>query len=536
MTGTATGPAAPRRSGILLHPSSLPGPWGVGDLGPAAREFLDWLRAAGQSVWVLLPLGPVDETGSPYASPSAFAGNPLLLSVDDLVAEGWLDAADPELAALRAAAAPAAAHDSEHPHADRVDWHLVHHRKLPLLRKAARALLAARGEARFPQADWDSFLARESHWLAAWAEYAAEKEARGGTAWWEWDGRSARLASEAAVDLERALQFLFDRQFSRLHGAAHARGIELVGDLPIFVAADSADVWQHRELFLLDEGGQPSLRAGVPPDAFAEKGQLWGNPIYNWDACKAQGFLWWRQRVRTLLRRVDRIRMDHFRGFAACWAIPKEAEDARGGAWTPGPGRALFDALAEDLRAWDPPRFGAGPLPLIAEDLGVITPDVEALRDGLQLPGMRILQFAFSGDPRHPYLPANHPTRCVAFSGTHDNETLRGWWEGLDGEMHKRVRAMLHVDGREVPWQIMERLAASRAELCVFPAQDVAGLGNGARMNVPGTVLGNWGWRMRPRDLGEAQAHRLLALVRRCARQPRHAAANDALVAARSPA
>jgi 4-alpha-glucanotransferase len=474
---------APRRSGVLLHPTSLPGPYGIGDLGPEARRFVAWLRDAGQAYWQVLPITPVGPAGSPYSSPSAFAGEPLLLSPEDLVADGLLQPADAEQLA-----AAWAAHDG-----DELDygWQIRH--KLPVLRRAARAFLARQHDPAFA-ADYNAFLDRSAGWLPDWARFAASKDETNGKPWWEWDGRDP---DPQLVREHTALQFLFDRQMRRLHAAAQAAELLLVGDIPIFVAGDSADVWAHRDLFDLDPDGQPRVAAGCPPDAFSELGQLWGNPHYDWAANAADDYAWWKARMRTLLERVDVVRIDHFRGFEAAWAIPRGAPDARGGEWVPGPGAALFEAIAADLRVWDPVRFGDD-LPLIAEDLGVITPEVEELRDGLDLPGMKILQFAFDGDPDNDYLPANQPPNSVVYTGTHDNDTARGWWDGVGPEFRDRLAAAL---GREVcddgaAWALVELAETAPASTCIVPVQDLLALGNEARMNLPGTVDGNWMWRL----------------------------------------
>ena len=487
-----TSPWPGRASGILLHPTSLPGPWGMGDLGPASRDLLQWLAAAGQELWQLLPLTPVGPSGSPYSSPSAFAINPLLLSLDDLIADGWLAADAPGLSALWTGPQ------------ERVDFAVQTAHKEPLVRAAAGALLAARGSDRFLDSAWGDFAARHVAWLPAWASFAAEKRARGGAPRWAWEG--APIASEHDVALEAAVQFLGFQQVARLRSEASALGIRIVGDLPIFVAEDSADVHGAPDLFDLAEDGRPRVVAGVPPDAFSDLGQLWGNPMYRWDRMAETDYGWWRARMRTLLEVVDLVRVDHFRGFAAAWAVPRDAADARSGEWTPGSGRALFDALADEL--------GGGRLPFIAEDLGVITPDVEALRDGLGLPGMKILQFAFDGNDDNAYLPAHHPPNCVVYTGTHDNDTVVGWWDHAPDWSRDALRRQLggDVDRDGVAWALLELAMASPAELCITPIQDVLGLDGSARMNVPGVADGNWAWRLAPGQLTHALADRLRGL------------------------
>ena len=486
----------PRSSGVLLHPTSLPGPWGMGDLGPAAREFARWLGRAGQRVWQVLPLTPVGPTGSPYASPSAFAGNPLLLSLDDLIEDGLLDAADPQLAELREASLASP---------DRVDHGLQHRLKGALVHRAARAALEV--------ADLGAELAalRESTtWLGAWVDFAARKAASGGAPHWEWPADLQADPTERAV--QEMLQLLFRRQMARLRDVARAEGVILLGDVPIFVDQDSADTYGRPELFLLNAAGRPEVVAGVQPDYFSETGQKWGNPLYDWDAAAAEGYAWWVQRFTSLLEVVDSVRIDHFRGFEACWAVPEADPDARGGRWTPGPGPGPFEALAAELERREP--GGGASLPLVAEDLGIITDEVEALRDGLGLPGMRVLHFAFDGGADNPHLPANTSARSVVYAGTHDNDTTVGWYAASPDDRRDRVRRALSVSGEDIAWDLIAHVAASPAELCVVTVQDVLSLGSEARMNTPGTTEGNWAWRLRPGQLTDADADRLAGVCR----------------------
>lgn len=482
-----------RASGVLLHPTSLPGPWGMGDLGPEARRFVRWLADAGQKVWQILPLTPVGPGGSPYSSPSAFALNPLLVSLDDLVADGWLASDAEGLDVLRSKGS------------ERVDFGLQVGVKEPLVRAAAAALLEARGSNAFPAEAFTAWRATHAGWLPSWCRFAAEKRARGGAPRWEWSG--APLAPDADVALEEAVQFLAFQQIGRLRAEAHAVGVRLVGDVPIFISEDSADVEGAPDLFDLDHDGRPRVVAGCPPDAFSELGQLWGNPMYRWDRAAATDYAWWKARVRTLLDVVDLVRVDHFRGFAAAWAVPRDAEDARGGTWVEGSGPGLFDALQQDL--------GGGRLPFIAEDLGVITPDVDALRDRFALPGMKILQFAFDGNADNPYLPGNHVEGCVVYTGTHDNDTVVGWWDHAPQWSRDALNRQLGYDpGRDgVAWALVTMAMHSPAELCVTPAQDLLGLDGSARMNVPGVAHGNWGWRLSER-LPDALAARVAELTR----------------------
>ena len=457
-----------RRSGVLLHPTALPGRLGTGTIGADSRAFVDWLARAGQSLWQVLPITPVDGYGCPYSSPSAFAGNPLLLSLDDLVEDGLLAPDDDGIVALAAVQAT---------DPGRVDFGAQHALRLPAVRRAARRLLE-RGEPGF-----EGFADEQGSWLLPWANWAAEQEPGGTT-----------------PDLERAVQYLFDRQWSRLRAYAHERGLLLVGDLPIFVRGDSADVAAFPELFRLDADGRPSVVAGVPPDPFSPDGQLWGNPLYDWPAHEAQGWAWWKARTRSLLRRVDVIRVDHFRGFAACWEVPAGAETAAEGRWVPGPGCALFDALADEI----------GTLPFIAEDLGVITEDVVELRDGLGLPGMRILQFAFDGDPHHPYLPHSFVPGSVVYTGTHDNDTTVGWYASVDDRTRDVYRRYAARDGSDPAGDLIRLAMGSVAETCVVPLQDLLRLGGEARFNAPGSVgRHNWTWRLIDGQLTEGHAAEL---------------------------
>ncbi len=477
----------PRKAGILLHPTSLPGSPGIGDLGDGAFRFLEELSAAGQRIWQVLPLGPTGYGDSPYQCLSAFAGNPLLLSPTMLVADGLIPG---DAAGRVPAGAP-----------DRVDFGAVIPAKTELLRVAWEAFEG--GAAPHLREDWEAFR-KEEEWLKDYALFGAlhEKHAAG---WTEWPEPVVRRDPEALADAEQELagpigrisfaQFLFFRQWEALRRHASEHDIEIVGDLPIFVAHDCADVWAHRELFDLDESGRPIRVAGAPPDDFTEDGQLWGNPIYRWSLLEERGFDWWIDRVRHSLRLFDRIRIDHFRGFAAGWTVDAAATTARDGRWDPGPGAKLFDALRDAL----------GDLPLIAEDLGDITEDVRELRVQLGLPGMKVLLFGFNEDPGpNEFAPHRHRPDFVVYTGTHDNETVRGWWtEGLDAtrgdaaeEQRQVVRKYLGNDASEVHWDFIRMAYTSVADVAIVPMQDVLGLGNEARMNVPGRPDGNWSWRM----------------------------------------
>ena len=482
-----------RASGVLLHPTSLPGPWGQGDLGPEARRFAAWLGSARQRVWQILPLTPVDGGSSPYNSPSAFAGSAGLVSLDDLIADGWLDASDPDLLAFaaRCAALPA----------DRIDHAVIRDGREPLVRKAARAA------APHVQDALQELRTTEAVWLGDWARFHALKQQNGGAAFWTW---TIHAPDPALVLEEEVVQLFFAQQWARLRSVAAEHGVEIVGDLPIFVSADSADVQAHPELFLLGKDGRPALVAGVPPDAFSPTGQMWGMPLYDWERNRADGYAWWCARFTSLLRRVDRVRIDHFRGFEAAWHIPAGADDARAGEWKPGSGPALFEAFQAAL--------GVQRLPVIAEDLGVITPAVDALRDGFDLPGMRILQFAFGGDPNHAFLPHTYPERCVVYPGTHDNQTTTGWWAGIGEEERDRVANYLGRPVTEPAWALWRLAAESRAELAVVAGQDLLALDDAARTNTPGLADGNWAWRAAADAFDDHLAGRLAEVTLRARR------------------
>jgi 4-alpha-glucanotransferase len=431
-----------RRAGILLHISSLPSRGPIGDLGPAAHAFADWLAEAGCSSWQVLPLNPMGPALCPYASPSAMASEPLLISLDALVEQGLLEPFDA-------------------PHTAATDETLLHTWKRPLLEKAAARVTAEVVD------DW-----ADAHpWGEAWARFKMPESPR----------------------IELALQALFDQQWAALRAHCDVRGVELIGDVPIFVSGDGCDATTRPELF------DHSVSTGVPPDYFSKTGQLWGNPHYDWDAHRAEGFTWWKARMERALEHCHTVRLDHFRGFAAAWAVARGAENAIEGTWTPGPAAELFDAL--------------GPMPLIAEDLGVITPDVEALRQHIGAPGMKILQFAFGGDGSHAFLPHNFPdSNWVAYTGTHDNETARGWYESAPEAARHRFRVMQAVSGHDCAWDLIRMTWSSTADRAIAQLQDVLDLGSAARMNTPGTIQGNWGWRM-PHPAPRAAAERLRELA-----------------------
>lgn len=487
-----------RTSGILLHPTSLPSRFGIGDLGPEAYKFVDFLVEAGQSLWQVLPLGPTGYGNSPYASYSAFAGNTLLISPERLVEERLLDHADLE----------------ERP-VGPVDYGLAHQFKARILGRAYERFLTTPDTNL--QSEFESFVTRQSYSLPDYALFRALKDEHGGAAWTEWKPLGdARERLKAEIEAHEFYQFLFFRQWSALRRYCHEHGIKIIGDFPIFVAHDSADVWICPEQFKLDADGKPLVVAGVPPDYFSATGQFWGNPLYNWERMRADGFKWWIERVRAMFAIVDVARVDHFRGFAACWEIPGDDRTAERGRWVKTPGRELFNSI----------RTALGDLPIIAEDLGVITADVIALRDEFGFPGMRVLQFGFGGDPQTSVdLPHNFVRNVVAYTGTHDNDTAVGWFNSVAGEGSLRTEAeidqqrlfclqYLNSAGEEIHWDFIRAVWASVADRAIAPLQDVLGLGSEARMNLPNSTAGNWMWRFSAETLTKGVAIRLRNLNR----------------------
>jgi 4-alpha-glucanotransferase len=468
-----------RSSGILLHPTSLPGRYGIGDLGDSAFRFVDWLADQAQGVWQVLPLGPTSYGDSPYQTLSAFAGNPNLISLDRLVERGWLSQDD-------------LADVPDFP-TDRVDYGPVieyHNAKLHL----AFERFSASNDAQATKA-FEDWCMQNTTWLDDFALFIALKRAHGGRPWVEWPEPLALSDPDALTQAREQYateirehawqQWLFSEQWNALRQYAADKGIRLFGDLPIFVAHDSADVWAHRDLFYLDEKGQPTVIAGVPPDYFSETGQRWGNPLYRWDRMRETGYAWWIQRFRAVLKTVDFVRIDHFRGFEAYWEIPAEEETAINGQWIPGPGAHFFQVVKQEL----------GDLPIIAEDLGVITKEVEELREQFNLPGMKVLQFAWS-NPKNPFLPHNHVVNCVVYSGTHDNNTTLGWWEEeMDDNARRFMTDYLGYEVRDPVWTLMKIGMQSVAHTFIMPLQDLLALGSDARMNTPGKPAGNWTWR-----------------------------------------
>jgi 4-alpha-glucanotransferase len=491
---------ATRSSGLLLHVTSLPSRYGGGDFGDGAERFVRFLAEAGQRVWQVLPLVPTGLGDSPYASPSTFALNPLLVSPDRLVADGLLTAGDLD-------GAPAFPED-------RVDFAAVGALKGALLTAAFDRFRADAAHPLHPA--FEAFAAREAAWLDDYALFVALKDAHDDAAWADWPAPLARRDPDAlagarreharAVDRARFVQFVLDRQWAAVRAQCQAAGVEILGDLPIYVALDSADVWADRDLFDLGADGRPTAVAGVPPDYFSETGQRWGNPLYRWDRMRERDYAWWRRRLRRTLALVDRVRLDHFRGFEAFWAVPADEETAVNGRWVEGPRDALFEALADEV---------GRPLPIVAEDLGLITDEVRDLMDRFDLPGMAVLQFAFGGDPDNPYLPHRHRRRLVAYTGTHDNDTTAGWWDAAPPDERDYAGRYLGLDASTEPvHRAAVRAAwASVADLAVAPMQDVLGLGAEARMNTPGEGAGNWGWRMTDAQLAEAPSRWLRTLT-----------------------
>ena len=488
-------PQIRRRCGILLHPTSLPGPGGIGSLGEESRRFVRFLEAAGQSLWQVLPLGPTAYGNSPYSAYSAFAGNPLIIDLATIAADGDLEAGD-------------LMDDSPE---DWVDFSRVQQHKATLLRRAAARLFTS-GERSRMEEFWQ-FCDANNWWLHDFALFMALKEHFGGKSWSRWPEELVRRDTRALAEYgellgsrvgeEKYVQWQFRRQWKELKAYANGRGVDIIGDMPIFVAYDSADVWANQELFHLDATGKPMVVAGVPPDYFSKTGQLWGNPLYNWGRVADTGYSWWIARLRNDLDLYDLIRIDHFRGFEAYWEVPSGEKTAVNGRWVEGPGDALFAALRGNL----------GALPLIAEDLGVITPAVEALRDRYGLPGMKILQFAFDSGPDNSYLPHNHLPNSVVYTGTHDNDTTAGWLATLTQRERKRVQTYLHSDGHDLVWDLIRAVVASVASMAIIPLQDLLALPSDARMNTPGTPHGNWEWRCRRAHLTQGTAERLREIV-----------------------
>jgi 4-alpha-glucanotransferase len=464
---------------VLLHPTSLPGPYGVGDLGPTAHAWIDALARARQTWWQVLPLGPTGYGDSPYQSYSSFAGNLNLLSPELLVQDGLLNRSDL---------------DGVHFPDGHIDFQNVIAFKQHVVDRAWGEFKA--GRAAGLRGEFEAFCRREAGWLDDFALFMAVKESRGWASWQDWPAglrerdphtlESARRELADAVGKKQFGQFLFRRQWDALRRHAHAAGVKVIGDVPIFVAADSADVWANPKLFLLDERRRPTVVAGVPPDYFSKTGQLWGNPLYDWNEHRRTGYAWWAARLRATLSHVDLVRLDHFRGFVAAWHVPAGEATARNGRWVSGPGADFLSAMRDRL----------GGLPLIAEDLGEITPDVYALRDRFHLPGMRILQFAFGGASESRFLPHYYEPNTAVYTGTHDNNTTRGWWADVGEHERHFARRYLGRDGSEITWDLIRLAWMSVADYALVPLQDLLDLGPEARMNFPGKSTGNWSWRV----------------------------------------
>ena len=511
-------PSEYRASGLLLHVTSLPSPYGIGDLGSPALSWIDRLSEAGQRWWQALPLGPTGYGNSPYQSMSSFACNELLINPSSLISDGLLQPSDAQSQFS----------------ADAVDYDSVIPFKRRLLAKAWTNFKAEQRSAGDLVPAYDEFCATQAHWLENYALFRALKEKCHGAYYLEWPEELVQRSPDALAEARRELatqinqvrfaQFLLFRQTDQLKERAHAKGVGLIGDLPFFVSPDSSDVWANPELFLLDEQRRPRFVAGVPPDYFSAQGQLWGNPVYNWDAARATGYRWCIDRLRALLAHVDVIRLDHFRGFAAAWHVPAGAPTAQSGRWVPGPGAGFFQAVQTEL----------GHLPFIAEDLGLITPDVQGLRDQFRLPGMRILQFAFDGHEDNPYLPHNFVHNTVAYTGTHDNATTRQWYEELPDYQRQNFWSYLKRapgTSADAAPELMRLTWSSPAALAIAPLQDLLNLGSEARMNVPGRADGNWRWRVREDMLSAEAFQRLRDLTESSERVAAHATSVETQVA-----
>ncbi len=494
----------PRASGILLHPTSLPSPYGIGELGSSAKRFIDFLAETSQQFWQVLPLGPTGYGNSPYMCYSAIAGNPLLISLEILCENGLLDWV--------------AADRLKHFSWNHVEFDAVIAAKMPLLRQASDAFKAQTGQ----QLAFTQFCTEKAHWLEDYALFMALKGANQGMPWYSWDRpianrepdalQTARTQLADDIYFHKFLQFEFFRQWTLLKQYANQKRVQIIGDIPIYVAHDSADVWANPDNFALEaETGVVAQMAGVPPDYFSETGQLWGNPVYNWEYLQQHGFRWWIQRFEAMLDYVDWIRIDHFRGFEAYWSVPAGEETAINGEWITAPGEGFFTALEQSL----------GQLPILAEDLGVITPEVEALRDRFEFPGMRVLHFAFGSDPGNAFLPFNYVRNCLVYTGTHDNNTTIGWWESAsEWERNNLLIHMGDVSHAGIHWDLIRVAMSSIANLSIVPMQDVLGCGGDGRMNFPSVPEGNWEWRYREDMVTDDMRHRLNTFTHRFGRAP----------------
>lgn len=503
-----------RSSGVVLHPTSLPGPYGIGELGAAARHFIDWLARAGQSYWQVMPLGPTGYGDSPYQAFSAFAGNPYLIDLATLQEMGLLQESDFE------------AQPPFDPY--KVDYGTQFVWRNQMLQRAYARFAFDQEQFASLRAEFEIFRTAEADWLDDYSLFMALKQAHGGLPWNAWEAgardrhpdvlRQMREQLQSVTERVEFIQFLFFRQWQALREYAHERGIKIIGDIPIFVAMDSSDAWADRDQFFFDDQGQPTVVAGVPPDYFSATGQLWGNPLYHWDKMQQDGFTWWIKRFEGSLKLYDLIRIDHFRGFAAYWEVPAQAPNAIQGQWIPALGREMFTALREKL----------GKLPIIAEDLGVITPDVERLRDSFAFPGMAVLQFAFTNDPnggfgKNEFLPSNLRVNQVVYTGTHDNDTSRGWWAQATAEEKANFLAYTgQLPTEQTIGRVLLHMAfESRAAIALTPLQDLLNLGSESRMNTPGTSGDhNWTWRLDPAALLPSLAAELRELTEQAGRLP----------------
>jgi 4-alpha-glucanotransferase len=510
-----------RTSGLLLHPTSLPSKHGIGDLGAEARTFIDFLASAEQSWWQMLPVTPPSWGDSPYTSVSAFAGNPLLVDLRGLVADGLLTEPETRLPS---------------PPGERVDYGWVWEHKRPLLDRAFSRFKGALEHRSSVRESYEKYLKQEKKWLDDYALFMALHQSQGHKAWTEWPKplrdrekealKSARQELAPLIEYHCFVQWAFDKQWAELKRYAADHGVSLLGDLPIFVALDSADVWAHRGIFKLDPDGKPKVVAGVPPDYFSADGQLWGNPLYDWEALEERDFDWWIDRISSLLGRFDAVRIDHFIGFYRAWHVPAGAPNAREGEWVAGPRARFFKRVRKHL----------GELPIVAEDLGAVTPEVWELRDRFAFPGMRVLQFGFGGPSDSEHLPHTYVQNAVVYTGTHDNDTTVGWWRSLSTKMaqggaeghgaaHARAHAVEYLGGEpeKIHWAMIRLAMMSPANTAIFPVQDLLGLGGEARMNVPGVAGGNWSWRLAQGALDPSTAGELRRLVRLYGRKPKHA-------------
>jgi 4-alpha-glucanotransferase len=491
-----------RASGILLHPTSLPSPFGIGDFGADALQFVDFLSEAGQTYWQMLPIGPTGFGDSPYQCYSAFAGNTNLISPQKLAEEGFLDEAE-------------IGQTFDFPE-DRVDYGKVYEWKNRILRTAYERFLSNKNL----KDDFEKFAEETAFWLDDYALFRSVRSSQQEKPWYEWDKplkmrdkkalETARQNLSFEIEAQKFYQFLFFRQLARLKEYANEKGVKIIGDLPIYVSLDSSDVWCNRQKFKLKKNGSPKVVAGVPPDYFSATGQLWGNPIYDWEKMRADGFEWWIARLRSALQLFDITRIDHFIGFVRCWEVPGGDKTAKNGEWVDVPGKELFEALKNAL----------GELPLIAEDLGEMTPEVEELRDSLAIPGMKILQYAFS-DPKNGYLPHNYNRNCVAYTGTHDNDTTVGWFRSANANEREFCKKYLKGSGEGIHWDFIRGIFSSVADTAIVPMQDVLGLDNSARMNLPASMSGNWNWRMRKNVVTEETFTILKELTEIFDRKPR---------------